>query len=314
MLTLYKKRTLGELISDTFLFFRTNGTHFLRHYFIINGGFLLVLLGLSYFVFKVYFEIMFSNIGGNSTNYMEHYFENNLPLVIGVVLFFIILTLFVSLLSYCYPILYFKLYIEKKGINFTTKDILIALKGNFAKISRFFVALIVFGLTIGLLFLGLCILLMISIIGIPILVIVLPAFMAWIQLSFYIYLNTSTSTVEAFRLGFEYTKNKFWPIVGSTIVMYLIVQAVTTLFSLIPYIIGVFNLFTSIENGDAPNGDTFSLFTIIMVIVMCISILISYIMNNLLVVNSGIVYYTIQEEIEGNSTLNDIDLIGSQSE
>ena len=41
---LYKSRGFGEYFQDTFAFLKQNGKHLFKHFFIINGIFLLILM------------------------------------------------------------------------------------------------------------------------------------------------------------------------------------------------------------------------------------------------------------------------------
>lgn len=314
MFQLFKKRTFSDYISDTFTFFKENGKHFLTHYFIINGVLLLVLLTLSYFLFKVYFEVLFSNIGTNVPNFLEDYFNNNIGLIVGVFLFFIIVLLFVSLISYSYPIVYLQLFAKKKGTNFDTREIIQLLKAKLGKMVIFFLVLIGLSFTVGFVVLALIFALMFVVIGIPLAIILIPALLALIQISFYDYMNEEIGVFEAFGRGFAKLKQNFWPITGSTIVMYVIIQTVSTIFIAIPYIFGMVQLFTDVQSQGSPSAETFSVFGIMMVIVMCISILVSFILNNVLIVNSGIIYYSLKDENEDISILSDIDLIGKADE
>jgi hypothetical protein len=314
MFQLFKKRTFSDYISDTFTFFKENGKHFLTHYFIINGVLLLVLLTLSYFLFKVYFEVLFSNIGTNVPNFLEDYFNNNIGLIVGVFLFFIIVLLFVSLISYSYPIVYLQLFAKKKGANFDTREIIQLLKAKLGKMVIFFLVLIGLSFTVGFVVLALIFALMFVVIGIPLAIILVPALLALIQISFYDYLNEEIGVFEALGRGFAKLKQNFWPITGSTTVMYVIIQTVSTIFIAIPYIFGMIQLFTDVQSQGSPSAETFSVFGIMMVIVMCISILASFILNNVLIVNSGIIYYSLKDENEDISILSDIDLIGKADE
>lgn len=314
MFQLFKKRTFSDYISDTFTFFKENGKHFLTHYFIINGVLLLVLLTLSYFLFKVYFEVLFSNIGTNVPNFLEDYFNNNIGLIVGVFLFFIIVLLFVSLISYSYPIVYLQLFAKKKGTNFDTREIIQLLKAKLGKMVIFFLVLIGLSFTVGLVVIALIFALMFVVIGIPLAIILVPALLALIQISFYDYMNEEIGVFESFGRGFAKLKQNFWPITGSTIVMYVIIQTVSTIFIAIPYIFGMIQLFTDVQSQGSPSAETFSVFGIMMVIVMCISILASFILNNIIIVNSGIIYYSLKDENEDISILSDIDLIGKADE
>ena len=313
MFQLFKKRNFSDYISDTFSFFRMTGKHFFKNYFIINGTLLILLMVLTYFVFKVYFEMMFANIGSSAPNFLEDYFNNNIGLIIGVFLLFFLLIMFISLINYAFPIVYMNLYDKHKGNHFESKEIIAELKSKFGKMLIFLLVLFLLGMTAGLIVLGLVVALMFILVGFLLLIILGPALLAFVQLSFYEYLNAENGIFNALGKGFDKLKQNFWPIIGSTIVMYFIVQIVISIFSMVPYIIGIASVFTSIENQGSPE-ESLSFLSIMMVVFMCLAMLFSYILNNLLVVNSGIIYYSLREQNENRNTINDIDLIGTESE
>lgn len=313
MFQLFKKRNFSDYISDTFTFFKVTGKHFFKNYFIINGTLLILLMVLTYFVFKVYFEMMFANIGSSSPNFLEDYFNNNIGLIIGVFLLFFLLIVFISLINYSFPVIYMNLYEKKKGNNFETNEIVAELKSKFGKIVIFFLVIFLLSITAGLIIMGLIIAMMFILIGFVLALILVPALLAFVQLSFYEYMNSEIGVFDALGKGFEKLKQNFWPIVGSTVVMYFIIQIVISIFSMVPYVIGIASMFSSIENGN-PQEETLSFFSIMMVLFMCLAMLFSYILNNLLVVNNGIIYYSLREQNENKTTLSDIDLIGTDSE
>ena len=152
------------------------------------------------------------------------------------------------------------------------------------------------------------------IIGIPLLLLTLPSVLCWVHLSFYYYMNSDESFFRAIGDGFDTVKDQFFPIIGSAFVMYIIIQTVTTIFTLIPYFIGIASIFTSRQDYNSNGEDPFSTVTIILSITMVVSIIVSYILNNLLLINQGMIYYSHVENEESNYTKNAIDLIGTDSE
>ena len=314
MFQLFKNRNFSDYISDTFSFFKETGKHFFTHYFIINGGFLLILSVLFYVVFKVYFEVLFSNIGSVNKDFgsMESYFNNNIGLIIGVVVVLILLILFVSLLNFAYPIIYLNLYDQNKGNSFTTSTILKEMKNNLGRLLGYFIKLFLISIPIFLVLGGIMVLLMFIIIGIPLLFIIMPAYLAWMNLSLYTYMNSKTGFLEALGKGFQLMKEKFWPIVGSNLVMVVIVQIVLTILTMIPYVIGMASIFTSdqmINNSDSE--ETFSFLGIVMAIIFVFSILVNYVLNNIILINNGVIYYSLRENEENNQQQSAIDSIGS---
>lgn len=319
MFQLYKKRNFSDFVGDTFAFFKTYGKHYYRNYFIINGGFLLVLLVLMYFLGKIFYEGIFSNLSGGvnygADNSADVFISNNLPLIIGLGLFAFIAAIFLSILSYAYPVAYLKL-VEKKT-DFTTQDIITEIKSKTGKIIVFFLASLFVLIPIMLLVMGLSFALVFIIIGIPLLFIIIPALMCWFSLAFYDYISTDKGYFDALGGGFSLLKQKFWPCVGSTAVMYMIMQIVVGFVSMIPYIIGIFSMFTTLESQDGsqvPQPENISFFMIMMGVTMVLSLLLNFIFQNFILVNQGIMYYSIREENENNTPKSEIDLIGTQSE
>lgn len=311
MFPLFKKRNFSEYISDTFLFFRENGKHFFKHYFTLTGSLLILLMVLCYFVFNVYFELIFSNIGSSAPNFLEDFFNNNIGLIIAVFVILFLLILFVTLVNYTFPVIYFKLLDQYKGQHFETKEIIAEFKSSFGKVVVFFWVIFLLSITVGLLIMGLLVAMMFILIGFLLAIILIPALIAFIQFSFYEYMNAKIGVFDALGKGYSKLTQNFWPIVGSTLIMYVIIQIVVSVFSSIPYIFGIASIFTSMENQNSQE-ETYSTLGIMMVIVMCISILLSYVLQNLLLVNNGIIYYSLREENE--NTINDIDLIGTDGE
>lgn len=315
MFQLFKKRNFSELIGDTFTFFKMHGKHYFRNYFIINGGFLLVLLVLVYFIMSVFFEGLFSNLNGglvgNANNNFDYYLSNNLELAITLGILTVVTAIFLSILSYTYPVAYMKL-LEKKT-NFPTSEIIAVIKSKIGKIVIFFIASLFVLVPLMLVVMALSFALVFILIGIPLLFIIIPALMCWFSLSFYDYISTNKGYFEALGNGFSLLKQKFWPSVGSTAIMYLIMQIVVGFVSMIPYLIGVFSMFTSFEN-QTYQPEQLSFLMIMMGVTMVLSLLLNFIFQNFILVNQGIIYYSIREENENNTPKNEIDLIGTYSE
>ncbi|MBC8882669.1 hypothetical protein H9X57_02480 [Flavobacterium piscinae] len=122
------------------------------------------------------------------------------------------------------------LYDKHKGNHFESKEIIAELKSKFGKMLIFLLVLFFLGITAGLILMGLVVALMFVLVGFLLLIILGPALLAFVQLSFYEYLNAEIGIFEAMGKGFEKLKQNFWPIIGSTIVMYFIVQIVISIF------------------------------------------------------------------------------------
>lgn len=312
MLELFKRRNFGDYVSDTFHFFKVTGKHYLKNYFTISGILLMVLVVASYFLFDVFID--FSIKSGNDTEnfkYLENYMNNNAIVVVlaavGLFLFIVLL----SMLNYAIPVIYFDLYEKNNGNNFSTKEILNQFKAKFGKILIFFLGTLFFITPFLCILFGILLLLCFIIIGIPLLLFAFPTVFSWITLSFYEYLNNDKGFFHSFGAGFKHVRKQYFPIVGSVMVVYIIIQVSMSFFSLVPYIIGIISMVTETQNP-TEGGDPYSTFRIMMVLVLVLTILMSFILNNLLMINQGLVFYSRQEFDENKSADQSIDLIGSE--
>ena len=161
---------------------------------------------------------------------------------------------------------------------------------------------------------GLTMLLIMIIIGIPLLLILIPAISSWISLSYYHYISTNSGYFDALGKGFEMLRSNFWPIIGSTFVMYMIVQIVVSVVTFIPYIFMMGSFFVNPEGMQENPNDSLSFFTLMMSIVMIISILFNYTLQNIILINQGIIYYSVTESQENISIKREIDSIGQNEE
>lgn len=317
MIALFKKRNFNDYLNDTFSFFKKDGKHFLKNYFVINGIFLLLLVVFIYFLSKIYFEAIFSTLDNTNPgyNFVDDLFNENLGLFIASLIGFILLSLFLTLLNFAYPVIYLEQYNKNLGTSFGTKEIINGMKSKIGKMLLFFIiSLFIILPAIAILFTVL-ILLSFIIIGIPLMIIAFPAIFSLITLTFYDYLTTENGYFTSLGNAIGYLIKQFWPIVGVTMLMYMIVQIILSIFSMIPYVIAMVLLFTSIENNTTgPTQDTLSTFGIIMTVIFVTIILANYILNNLLIINQGMIYYSRREHDENNATFSEIDTIGTNFE
>lgn len=311
MFQLFKKRDFGDYVSDTFQFFKVTGKHFMKVYFTISGIPLLIMMVLSYFLFTVYFDFFKSSINGQNTGGFDSVMSENLPFIIFLVIFLLLFFIFMSMLSYSIPVIYLNLYQKNKGNNFSVGDVVQDLKSNFGRTLIFFI-LSVFVITpLIIILFTVLILLCFIIIGFPLLLFAIPSVFSWISLSYFEYYTSKKSYFNALGAGFSKMMSQYFPIVCSLMIIYIIIQVTMTVFSMIPYAIGMVSMFTSLEQNPG-STEGLATFGIMMAIVMVITILMSYILNNLMLVNQGLVYYSRKENDENISSQDSIDLIGRE--
>lgn len=312
MFELFKRREFGDYISDTFQFFRQTGKHFFKTYFTISGGLLMLLVVVSYFLFKVYLDF-FLKIDNRSSNldYLKGVLSMNLPVVIIVAVLIFLFMILLSMFNYAIPVIYLDLYDKHKGNGFETKEVLSQFKKSFKKILVFFLGVVFIVTPLLMVLFVVLLLLCLILVGIPMLLFAIPASFSWITLSFFEYMNTNKGLLSCLKVGYHHVKSQFFSIVGSCILLYIMIQVTMTVFSFIPYVFGVASMVSSIQNPGADN-DPLSTMRIMLLVVMVLSMLMSYILNNLLIINQGLVYYSRREYNENISSTDSIDLIGRE--
>lgn len=318
MFELYKKRDLSANFSDTTVFFKAFGKHYFKNYLVINGIFLMILVVLIYFISKVYMEVLFSGISNaqNNPNYGMAFFNNNLPLIIGGFAITFLLIVILSMLNISFPVIYLRLLEKTNGYDFSIQDIISGLKNNIGKMIIFLMGIIFVIIPLSVIVFGLLFLLCFILIGIPLLFIVGSAFISWITLSYYEYILKDIGYFTALANGFRMIKQQFWTTVGTTFLMMMLVQIIQGFITMIPYVLSMIWMFVSTKNLQETGAqtDTFSTMGILLAVIMVFSVLLSYIFNNFILVNQGLIYYSLQEEKENNSTKSQIDLIGTDIE
>jgi hypothetical protein len=309
MLQLYSKRNFSSLIGDTFNLFKLEGKNYFKNYFIINGGLLLLLCIVIYFFMQIFLKSAFLASSQNNSNAFLDSILTNVSLFIIFGLSMILLIMFASLINYLYPVAYLKLIAENKDR--TLHNLTSLIKSKIGKTIRFYFLSLFTLVPLFFLVLGISILLIFVIIGIPLLFIIIPAYTSWISLSYYEYISTNTTYFNALKKGLKLLKSKFWPIIGSNYVMQAIVQVVLGIVVMVPYFIGIITIFIDPEQSTQNSENVFSLLTILLTVIMIISILFNYTLQNIILINQGIIYYSIKEEQENISVINSIELIGT---
>ena len=317
MIQIFKIRNFSDYFSDTISFFKASGRHFFRNYFIINGGFMMLLVAMIYFVVKFYVDALTANAGINNNanvNSFETFFEQNIAVFIVFIVIFIVLIIILSILNFAFPILYLNLYQKNNGNNFNTKQIIVELKNNVGRLFVFTLGTIFVYVPFFAIIIGVCVMLCFIIVGFPLLMVVVPALYSCISIAFYDYLSKKSSFFEAFSVGLQAVKTDFWAIIGGTFLMIIIVQVLQTVVTLIPYFIGIAYFFFSADHLASNQNKALSFLSIIMTIVFMISTIAGYIANNLLVVAQGMMYYSSREKLENHASDDLINKIGTDFE
>ncbi|MGS2763943.1 hypothetical protein [Sinomicrobium sp. M5D2P9] len=313
MIQLYKKRDFGELFSDTFAFIKQNGKHFFKNYFVINGGFILILMVLMYVFMKVYTTLMTSSFtpgGGSPDTAIENYFNNNGILVFVFLCLFIAVAVFVGFLTYSYTPVYMLLYSQKGSSDFTGKDIIQALKNNVGKLVIYIFASLLLSIPV---FLGAGIamfILFVTIIGMFFLPVLFGAITLTYNNALMEYLDSDKGVFDCFSYGFQLMTKRFWASVGCVALFYLMVQIIQGAITIIPYMAGIFSIIINPVGLESNTGENAILFFTIILFVYLFAFLLSLLGNTIIQINQGIIYFSLKEESENINTSSVIDQIG----
>lgn len=310
---LYKSRDFSAFFQDTFTFLKQNGKHYFKHYFLVNGIFLLILMTLGYFFTKFYTDFLFGGVlQGGGSSVFDDYMNENFGIFAALLILFLIVGLIAGLISYSYTAIYLKLFNKHNGRNFTTKTIVDCYKKYLGKLFMYLICGILIGIPILFGFgIGLFVL-MITIIGLLLIPVITGALMLYYNMALMEYLEDKKDIWSCFGYAWTLLTKKFWPAVGSVGLFYLMAYIIQNIIVIVPYLIGMASLFTTVNEGGAtdPKGVGITML-IVMLVVFFLTFFIGTILNNIVQINQGIVFYSLKEENENINTKSVIDQIGS---
>ncbi|WP_430412590.1 hypothetical protein [Kordia sp.] len=314
MFQLYKSRDFGAYFQDTFTFLKQNGKHFFKNFFIVNGIFLLILITMSYYLFKVYQELVINDLIINrNSNALSNFFDQNLGSIIlyGSLGFFILLI--VSVLNYAYVPIYFKLYERHKGQNFDSKELFNELKANIEKLIIFILSSIPIGLLTIIAVAIASAILMVTIIGIPFLLIVAAVFSMFFHATLMEYINTDKGVFECYTYGLNMCFQKFFPAMGAIAVFFIIVYVFKLVIGIVQFIITTILGITSLTDPNTVQvvTESWSFQFVVLFLFQLFSYLLNLLTSAIVQMNQGIIYYSLKEEKENIHAKDTIDQIGS---
>lgn len=319
MIQFYQKRDFGTFISDTFAFFKENGKNYFKNYLLINGILLVLMLVIFIFGYRSFLgQMMGSNISGQNYYFQTYFQENQVVLILVSVLMFI-LFLAVAMVSYSYPILYLKRLTETGNRNIQADEILSDLKNNVGRFFKLFLGLFFIVTPLAMFVFGISVVLIFIFIGFFLLMLLGPVTMNVVNFLMFDYFHRKKSFFEslsyAVRSQFSYQNGNegspFWKYWGSTMVMYLIIQVIMSIFTIFPMLVFSASLFTIPERGELQHDNFEGGMGILFFIVYGVSLLLSFIMMNVIFVNSGLQYYDSRTDLHRNLNLSEIDTIGT---
>lgn len=313
MIQIYKKRQFGELISDTFNFFKEHGKNYFKNYLMINGLIIILLVVVIVFAFKDVFPMLFnSNMQGNSSYLFEQYFTENMGslIVSGVLMFLIILML--SLVNYTFPVLYLKRLAETGNKDITTDEMVSDIKKNVGKFFKFFLWSLITLLPIIVIASLISVALMFIVIGIFLFLFILPVFANISNFTFFDYFTTNKGFIDSLSEGFRIQFSKFWNYFGSVVIIYIIMNVISYVFTMLPMSIIAGTAFAAPIDQGAENGSN-PILMILLFIVYLVSIIMSLLLSNIIYINAGLMYYDSRTDLHRSVDMLEIDTIGSSA-
>lgn len=314
MFQLFKNRGFGEYISDTFHFIKLYGKNYFKNYLKFAFFPLLLLMVCMALLGTFYYRVLTTTIGFTENETFDNAFitENAVILVIGVIVL-VVISLYLSLLNYSYPVYYLHLLGKNNNEKPELRSIKSLFKNDLGKLLLFgLLSFIIFSI-IGLISFAIATILTFIIIGIFLFILIIPFFIAWYSLTLYFYIDKNQSFFDAFKHALYTITNNFWSIVGASLCMLIIIQVISSIVTIIPYMITMLGIIFGLQqNGgmESINGAGVSLFLVIMVVVYCFSIIVSMLLGHLLLIQTGLVYYSEREKLEYNTMRKSIDEIG----
>ncbi|MCW3162026.1 DUF4013 domain-containing protein [Chryseobacterium oryctis] len=275
---------------------------------------------VTIFVFgykELFMQIFGSNLSGQST-YLESYFEDNLGMLItvGVITFFLFFILMI--VNYLYPVFYMRRLASGEN-KIRPDDILGDFKNNAGRIGILCLGMMFIVTPLVIIVLGICYALILIIIGLLLILLVYPTIFNVTTFLMFDYFNTKRGFFEslsyAMRAQFSYPngreKSPFWKYWGATLIIFLLIYVITTIFSFIPMMFLYGSLLTNPSSAGFEENPFAGSMGIFISVMYGVSLLLSFILFNVLYVNIGLMYYDSRTDLHQEVELAEIDTIGS---
>ncbi|KFF27769.1 DUF4013 domain-containing protein [Chryseobacterium vrystaatense] len=318
MMQFYKKREFGAFISDSFQFFKLYGRNYFKNYILINGLLLILTLAVVVFGFREIFgQLVGSNVSGESY-YFERYFSENAGMLIVAGILVFLLFVLLAIVNYLYPVFYMKR-IAEGAQKVKTDEILDDFKRNAGRIFKMCIGMLFILLPITMIVLGFSYLLLLIIIGFFLILLVYPTAFNVSAFLMYDYFNTKRGFIESLsysiRSQFSYAngneKSPYWKYWGASIIMFIIMYMVTSVFTFVPMIFMYGSILTSAPDGNFEENPFTGALGILFFVFYGVSILASLILSNLMYINAGLMYYDSRTDLHQKVELEEIETIGS---
>ncbi|MGU3374032.1 DUF4013 domain-containing protein [Chryseobacterium sp. M5A1_1a] len=317
MIQFYKKRDFGVFISDSFNFFKLYGKNYFKNYLLINGLLLILMITVFIFGYRELFSQLFeSNLDGDSY-YFERYFSNNAGMLIGAGILTFLLCMVLAIVNYLYPVFYLKR-VAQGAEKIKTDEILDDFKKNAGKIAKLCLGMTFIVIPLALFIVAFSYILIFIIIGLFLMVLIYPTLFNVITFLMYDYFNSERGFWESLsysiRSQFSYPngseKSPYWKYWAAAFIMFIMISIASSIFTYVPMIFVYGSVLTSTPDGSFEQNPFTSTVGIIFFVFYGISMLLSFLLSNLLYVNAGFMYYDSRTDLHQKVELEEIDTIG----
>ncbi|UOU98896.1 hypothetical protein MUU74_02840 [Chryseobacterium daecheongense] len=283
MMQFYKKRDFGTFISDSFNFFKLYGKNYFKNYILINGLLLILMVVVCIFGYRELFSQVFgSNLSGEG-RYFEQYFEENMGMFIGVGILTFFLFIILMIVNYLYPVFYLRRLAQGQE-KIKTDDILSDFKSNVGRIAILCVGMTFIVTPLAIVVLGISSALVLIFIGLFLILFIYPVLVNVTTFLMYDFFNTDRGFFESLsysiRAQFSYTNGRerspFWKYWGATIIIFIILYIISSIFTSIPMFYMYGTLLTTPQDGNFEQNPFAGTAGIFFFVMYGISILVSF--------------------------------------
>ena len=307
---LFKVRGFGEMLSDTFEFLKESGGHFIKNYLIINMCFMIISVLSSLPLVALFFD--FDAFESKSPETIVALITDNIGVLIMYVILMMIFTIIYYIVNMAFTPLYFNLYRQHNGANFSTGTIISAFKENLGKLVKSTLGFILVSIPLLIILMVAVMIVACTVVGIFIPII---AMIFLTTFTLYEYLHKPENRFwDSFGYGWTLTTFKFWHSLGAYAIILICVFGVQIIFSSIiighpetSYDVDPF----SVKNQNEILGQQLGQLGVTLFQNIFNSI-IGFFTNIPLAVIAGVIFYSLKGEKENIVESSNIDQIGNE--
>lgn len=305
---LFKRRSFGDYINDTFTFLKKEGKIFFKNFIQFFGGYLILFL----FLFYVLVDLFYGSATSSTMTEIDVIIANNLAISIVTMLAVTVLSIYLSIMIFSYPVYYLKNMIDYPDTYQDPQFIKKQLKSTIRRGFSFILLTGILVTPIVLIAYGLASILVFLIIGIPLLFLIGPYSASITSIAYYDYVTQQTPFFASYKQAFKLTGTDFWGNLGNSFIFIFIIQLLGYVSIMLPntiYSMGIF-----ISEVDAASLKQLGIDKVLIALFVLLSSVISITLYLVFLINQGIAYYSARESIESYQSMLDIETIGQNHE